>query len=74
MIYIHPWELDRNLPNSKFIQAVLGRRGSLRNWMRQYISTVTTRTKFEKLLDTFDFVPIREYISLLKGKRKETER
>ncbi len=74
MVYFHPWELDRNLPESGFVRTVLGRRGSLKNWLRQYKNIITAQTKIEKLLDTFDFVPIREYISALKERRKEAER
>jgi hypothetical protein len=62
IIYFHPWELDGNLPGRSFLRNVLSKKGNLKNWIRQYKNLITMEVKIEKLLDDFDFIPIREYI------------
>ena len=74
MVYFHPWELDGNLPGSNFITSVLINKGSLKNWLRQYKNLTTMETKIEKLLDDFDFVPVREYIETLNVKTYKAKR
>ncbi len=74
MVYFHPWELDHDLPGSGFITNVLKNKGSLKNWLRQYKNLTTMETKIEKLLDDFDFIPIREYIETLNTKTDEAQK
>lgn len=74
MIYFHPWELDPDLPGSGFIETVLRKRGSLKNWLRQYKNLVTMEAKIEKLLNDFDFVPAGEYIASLTLKKGSPRR
>lgn len=66
MIYFHPWELDRNLPGSKFVFSLLRNKTTMKNWVRQYKNLITMETKIERLLTDFDFVPVSEYIASVK--------
>ncbi len=53
VIYFHPWEIDVNIPRVEL---------SLKNRIRQYGNLGTMRMKVEKLLDDFDFQPMKNYI------------
>ncbi|MEZ5359399.1 MAG: DUF3473 domain-containing protein [Candidatus Zixiibacteriota bacterium] len=57
MTYFHPWELDTNLPRVKL---------DMKNKIRQYANINTMQTKVERLLDDFDFIPMLDYITLLR--------
>jgi polysaccharide deacetylase family protein (PEP-CTERM system associated) len=58
VIYIHPWEIDKDQPRMDNLSAV--------QRYRQYGSVATLRRKLEKLLSKFDFCPAGDYIDSLK--------
>jgi len=74
MIYFHPWELDTELPESNFFRNVIRKRGSLKNWIRQYKNLTTMQTKVEKLLTDFDFITVSAYIESLNSKANEARK
>jgi polysaccharide deacetylase family protein (PEP-CTERM system associated) len=53
MIYLHPWELDPNIPRFKV---------DLKNRIRTYAGLHTMTSKVENLLDDFDFMTVTDYI------------
>ncbi|MDD4052822.1 MAG: DUF3473 domain-containing protein [candidate division Zixibacteria bacterium] len=58
MVYFHPWELNPNIPRVKL---------DLKNRFRQYGNLSVMERKIDRLLDEFDFGPIREYIEGPEG-------
>jgi polysaccharide deacetylase family protein (PEP-CTERM system associated) len=60
VIYIHPWELDKNQPRMENLSAF--------QKYRQYGSIETLQKKFELILQKFDFCPAGDYITTLKRK------
>jgi polysaccharide deacetylase family protein (PEP-CTERM system associated) len=60
VIYVHPWELDNNLPRIKGL--------TLFQKYRQYGSIPTLLRKLDKLLAEFDFCPAQKYIQVLSRK------
>ena len=73
VIYFHPWELERSLFGKGLRDLVLGRRGSVKNWVRQCWSLNTMEKNLPKLLDDFDFLPVKDYIALWKSERRKTQ-
>jgi len=71
VIYFHPWELDRELPEKRLWTYRKKKRGSLKNWARQYMGNITMKPKLEKLLRGFEFGPIKDSLDLLQARRKE---
>ncbi len=61
VFYIHPWEIDPNIPRIKGL--------SLTQRFRTYSSTTILRHKVEKLLTDFSFTTASEYMQLFKKKR-----
>ncbi|MCK5127200.1 MAG: DUF3473 domain-containing protein [candidate division Zixibacteria bacterium] len=61
MTYFHPWELDINIPRVRL---------DLKNSVRQYGNIKSMQYKIERLLDDFDFVPMIDYIRLLREEQK----
>jgi len=57
--YIHPWELDPEQPRIKA--------GYLSNF-RHYLNISKTEAKLRQMLADFEFKPIRDYLTLEKGK------
>jgi len=57
MTYMHPWELDPDIPRVKL---------DIKNRIRQYGNLNTMQIKLERLLDDFDFIPMIDYITILK--------
>jgi polysaccharide deacetylase family protein (PEP-CTERM system associated) len=53
MVYFHPWELSPDIPRVKL---------GLKNRFRQYGNLAVMERKIDRLLNEFDFGPIREYI------------
>jgi len=74
VIYFHPWEIDVDLPGSKFFENVVKNRGSLKNWLRQYKNLTTMEAKIEKLFDDFAFITVGEYIDSLNHKTDEGQK
>jgi polysaccharide deacetylase family protein (PEP-CTERM system associated) len=72
MIYFHPWELERNLPGSRFAPDVIKSADSFKTWIRQYKNLVTMEIKVEKLLEDFEFIPLREYLATFNLKEGST--
>lgn len=54
VVYFHPWELDADIPRVPL---------SLKNRLRQYGNLRTMKTKLQRLLNDFDFLPMGEYIA-----------
>lgn len=54
IVYIHPWELDPDLPRVEGLSAM--------QRFRTYGSTSVLAMKLERLLDDFDFVSMSEYV------------
>jgi polysaccharide deacetylase family protein (PEP-CTERM system associated) len=54
IVYIHPWELDPDLPRVEGLSAI--------QRFRTYGSTSVLAMKLERLLEDFDFVPMSEYV------------
>jgi len=61
VFYIHPWELESELPHLKKL--------SLIKRFRTYSSTTILQMKIEKLLNDFSFTTIADYLNLFKKKR-----
>ena len=61
MIYLHPWEIDPDLPRVDNLTAM--------QRFRTYGSTSLFKYKLERLLSDFDFINAADYISV-KTKRK----
>ena len=61
VVYIHPWELDPDLPKIEGL-TVLQR-------FRTYGSTSVLAMKLERLLDDFDFTPLGEYVLSLTRRK-----
>ncbi len=57
MTYLHPWELDPDIPRIDL---------DLKNRIRQYGNIKNMRIKLERLLDDFDFIPMIDYITILR--------
>jgi len=57
VVYFHPWEMDVDIPRVPL---------SLKNRLRQYGNLRTMKTKVQRLLNDFDFLPMGEYIELLR--------
>lgn len=57
MVYLHPWEIDPDLPRVKM---------SRKNSFRQYGNLESMQPKLQKLLDDFDFIPLSDYIDDLE--------
>ena len=57
MTYMHPWEIDPDIPRVKL---------DIKNRIRQYGNLGTMQIKLEQLLDDFDFIPMIDYITILK--------
>lgn len=60
VVYIHPWEFDKNQPRLKQLSAL--------QRLRQYGSIAIFRKKLELLLQKFEFYTAREYVQELKRK------
>lgn len=60
VLYVHPWELDNNMPRLKGL--------SLLQKYRQYGSISTLLRKLNYLLGEFEFCPAREYLETLNRK------
>jgi len=60
VMYVHPWELDSDMPRLKGL--------SLLQRYRQYGSISTLMRKLEKLLEEFEFGSAGEYIERIKRK------
>ena len=56
LFYIHPWELDPDAPRINDLKPIYS--------FRRYCSIDKTQARFEKLLSEFEFVPVREALSL----------
>jgi hypothetical protein len=61
MIYLHPWEIDPDLPRIDKLSPL--------QRFRTYGSTALFKYKLERLLDDFDFINAADYISV-KTRRK----
>ena len=61
VVYIHPWELDPDLPKIEGLTAI--------QRFRTYGSTSVLAMKLERLLDDFDFTPMGEYVTSLTRRR-----
>ncbi|MBI5266213.1 MAG: DUF3473 domain-containing protein [candidate division Zixibacteria bacterium] len=61
VVYIHPWELDPDLPKIEGLTAV--------QRFRTYGSTSVLAMKLERLLDDFDFTPMGEYVVSLTRRK-----
>jgi polysaccharide deacetylase family protein (PEP-CTERM system associated) len=59
-LYVHPWELDQELPRVKGL--------TLFQRYRQYGSISTMIRKLTRLLEEFEFMPAKDYISRLTRK------
>lgn len=57
VFYIHPWEFSHTIPKDSI---------SKNMWFRQHYNIKNNKVKFEKLLNDFKFVSIREFIRLNK--------
>jgi polysaccharide deacetylase family protein (PEP-CTERM system associated) len=54
MVYLHPWELDPTCPRIKEADRFTR--------FRQYVHLSKTMPRFEKLLQDFTFVPVKEFL------------
>ena len=54
IFYLHPWELDPEIPKIKNAQAL--------SRFRTYVNLSKTKTRFKRLLAEFDFQPIRFHL------------
>lgn len=66
VLYIHPWEVDRDHPKLDGLNAL--------QKFRQYGSIETLMMKLEKLFRKFDFCSARDYLAALKRKKIGFER
>lgn len=55
IFYVHPWELDESHPNLSFLSA--------RRKLPHYYNLKKTSLKLEKLLNDFQFCPLKNFIS-----------
>ena len=63
LFYIHPWELDPDAPRLHELKRIY--------FFRRYCSLDKTRSRFERLLDTFHFVPVVDALSTWINDQKE---
>lgn len=61
VFYIHPWEIDPDLPRIEGLSAV--------QRFRTYSSTTILRYKIERLLNDFSFTTASDYMKLFQKKR-----
>ncbi len=66
VLYIHPWEVDRNHPRLDGLNAL--------QKFRQYGSIATLMIKLEKLFRRFDFYSARDYLAAVRRKKIGFER
>jgi len=66
VLYIHPWEVDRDHPKLDGLTAL--------QKYRQYGSIATLMMKLEKLFRKFDFYAARDYLANIKRKKIGFER
>ena len=66
VLYIHPWEIDREHPKLDGLNAL--------QKYRQYGSISTLMIKLEKLFRKFDFYSARDYLGTIKRKKIGFER
>jgi len=66
VLYIHPWEIDREHPKLDGLNAL--------QKYRQYGSISTLMLKLEKLFRKFDFYSARDYLGTIKRKKIGFER
>ena len=57
--YIHPWEFDPRQPDSLGMKKV--------NRIRQYTNTKFVKNRFSKMVKSFHFISVREFIQQEKG-------
>ncbi len=61
VVYIHPWELDPDLPRIEGLSAL--------QRFRTYGSTSVLAMKLERLLGDFDFTPMAEYVTSMTRRK-----
>jgi hypothetical protein len=66
VIYIHPWEVDKNHPKMDGLSAL--------QKYRQYGSIETLMIKLEKLFQKFDFFAARDYLMTVNRRKIGFER
>lgn len=58
VFYLHPWELDEHIPFINLKNPILH--------IRQYYGIKRTKKKFERFINKFKFLPIKEYLKKIK--------
>ena len=53
--FLHPWEIDPDAPRLHNLKRL--------HYFRRYVSIHRTRPRFEKLLNEFQFIPVREALN-----------
>lgn len=61
--YLHPWEVDAHPPKLPNLKPIYH--------FRRYVSILKTRTRFEQLLNEFNFVPVKQALKDLSLIKRE---